>query len=230
MKILLFMLLTTATARLTAYPQTTGPVADRFRVLIATPPTGWNYVNNYSTINNSRMKKTIFMSTLVAITMSANAQPANNDEEAIRTIVTTMQNGWNEKNGKIFASSFANPHNYIVVNGMYLSSITPEMNANSHQGIFNSIYKTTDLALKPDKITFVRPDLALVYVLGATYEQGTAIPENPGVVISMMAEKKGNDWKIISFHNCDIEVSFDPANAAPTPLSPKTMFASWYKK
>ena len=56
------------------------------------------------------------------------------------------------------------------------------------------------------------------------------LPENPGAVISMVVEKKDNDWKIISFHNCDIEISFDPAAAGQAPIPPKVMYASWYKK
>lgn len=177
------------------------------------------------------MKKTIILCALTAFVMnSAIAQqgkPA--DEQAIRNIVTSMQTGWNAKDGKTFASGFAKQHNYIVVNGMYLANITPEINAANHQGIFNSIYKTTDLQLKIDKISFVNPDLALVYALAATYPNGKAIPENPTAIISMVAEKKNNEWKLISFHNCPIQVSFDPNDAGRTPFPPKQMYASWYK-
>lgn len=178
------------------------------------------------------MKKTIMLSVITAFIMNAViAQPDKAaDEQAIRNIVTSMQTGWNAKDGKTFASGFAKVHDYIVVNGMYLSAISQEMNAANHQGIFNSIYKTTDLQLKTDKISFVNPNLALVYVMGATYQQGAALPENPAVMISMVIEKKNNEWKIISFHNGPIQVSFNPADEKRTPIPPKQMYASWYKK
>jgi uncharacterized protein (TIGR02246 family) len=188
-----------------------------------------NHVNYSSITNKTIMKRTILMATIISAAIAVNGQTNTKDEQALRDIVSTLQKGWNAKDGKIFASGFAKVHDYIVINGMYLSAITPEINANAHQGIFNSIYKTTDLLLKIDKITFVRPDLALVYVLGATYQQGTA-PENPSGIISMLVEKKNDDWKIISFHNCDIELSFDPAAAAQSQIPPKVMYASWYKK
>lgn len=177
------------------------------------------------------MKKTIILSVITALIMNAAIaqQDKAADEQAIRNIVTSMQTGWNSKDGKTFASGFAKVHNYIVINGMYLSNITPEINAANHQGIFNSVYKTTDLQLKIDKISFVNPDLAMVYILGATYQQGAALPENPGAMISMVAEKKNNEWKIISFHNCPIQVSFKPGDEARTPVPPKQMYASWYK-
>lgn len=231
MKKALLIILTATAARFPAYAQTTGPVAESFRSFFDMNESNWNKTINYSTtINQTIMKKTIFMATLISAAISATAQTNNADEQALRNIVSTMQKGWNAKDGKTFASGFAKVHDYIVINGMYLSAITPEMNANAHQGIFNSIYKTTDLELRVDKITFVRPDLALMYAIGATYQHGTAVPEDPMGIISMLVEKKDGEWKIISFHNCDIEVSFDPADAAKSPVPPKVMYASWYKK
>lgn len=210
--------------------QYTGITAERFRSMVNADHPEWNKNVNYSTINKSNMKSTIFMTTIISAALNLNAQTVNNDEQAIRSIVSTMQKGWNDRDGKMFAAGFANVHNYIVVNGMYLSSISPEVNANAHQGIFNSIYKTTDLELRIDKVSFVNPGLAIVYVLGATYEQGSSIPENPGAIISMVFEKKNDEWKIISFHNCPIQVSFKPGDEARLPMPPKVMYAGWYKK
>jgi uncharacterized protein (TIGR02246 family) len=230
MKKTLLIVLAAAAIRVPVFAQGPGPVAERYHSFVDTKQIGWDTKTNYSTINKTIMKKTIFMATLISAAMTVNAQTNSKDEQAIRDIVTSMQKGWNAKDGKTFASGFAAVHNYIVINGMYLSAINPEINANSHQGIFNSIYKTTDLELKIDKITFVSPGLALVYVLGATYQKGAALPENPGAMISMVVEKKNDDWKIISFHNCPIQVSFKPGDEAQNPVPPKVMYASWYKQ
>jgi uncharacterized protein (TIGR02246 family) len=229
MKKTLLIVLVSAAIRIPVYAQNTAHVAERFRSLITTKQSGWNETINYSSINKTNMKKSILMATLITAAMTVNAQTANTDELAIRKIVSTMQKGWNEKSGTTFASGFAKVHDYIVINGMYLNAITPEINANSHQGIFNSIYKTTDLELKVDKITFVNPDLALVYVLGVTYKHGAAVPENPGAMMSMVVEKKNDDWKIISFHNSPIQVSFKPGDEGQTPVPPKVMYGNWYK-
>ena len=72
------------------------------------------------------MKKTFIMATLITAALVGNAQTPNKDEEALRNIVSTMQKGWNTKDGKIFSSGFASKHDYIVINGLYLSAITPE--------------------------------------------------------------------------------------------------------
>lgn len=210
--------------------QYTGITAERFRVMANADHPEWNSKINYSTINKSNMKSTIFMATVISAALTVNAQTVSNDEQAIRNIVTTMQKGWNTKDGKMFASGFAPVHNYVVVNGMYLSSITQEGTARGHQNIFNTVYKTTSLELKIDKVSFINPELAMTYVLGATYDQAASIPENPGVIISMLFEKKNDEWKIISFHNCPIQVSFNPGDEARLPVPPKIMYAAWYKK
>ncbi|MEO6720388.1 MAG: SgcJ/EcaC family oxidoreductase [Ferruginibacter sp.] len=215
---IMFITIITLFINVSLWAQDEGQLAERMRLLMISMP--------FSPQAASQVAERIQ-------TFTANIHPApteNKDEQAIHNIIATLQKGWNEKSGETFASSFYKKHDYIVINGLYLSGISVEINARSHQGIFNSIYKTTDLELRLDKINFVRPDLALVHVLGATYQHGTPVPENPMAIISMLVEKKEGEWKIISFHNCNIEVSFDPAapNQGPIPL--KVMYASWYKK
>lgn len=159
----------------------------------------------------------------------AQGSPAR-DEQQLRDMIMTMQTGWNTRSGQTFASVFDSVHDYIVINGIYLSGITPEANAQAHQQIFNTIYKTTDLTLKVDKTRFIRPDLALLHLLGATYEQGKSVPTHPTAIITMLAEKKNGTWKVISFHNCDIDVSNESGAPNKSPIPFQVMYASWYKK
>ena len=44
-----------------------------------------------------------------------------------------MQDGQNTKNGELFASAFAQEHDYIAINGMFLPNQTREDNARIHQ-------------------------------------------------------------------------------------------------
>jgi uncharacterized protein (TIGR02246 family) len=165
-------------------------------------------------------------------TTPTNAQTQRNqasDQQPFRDMITTMQTGWNTKNAQLFSSVFDKIHDYVVVNGIYLSGITPEANARSHQQIFNTIYRNTDLTLKIDKVRFVRPDLALVHLLGATYEHGKPVPADPMAVITLLVENKLDSWKIISFHNCNIEVSNEPDAPNKSPIPFQVMYASWYK-
>ena len=169
-----------------------------------------------------------FLAICFALSIPAiQAQDRMEDDKAIRGIIATMEAGWNAKSGKQFATHFAPNHDYIVWSGIYLPNINTETTAMAHQGIFNSVYKTTDLELRLDKIRYVKEDIAIAHVLGATYDRGTPIPELPKVIITLVVEKKDSQWQIISFHNCDIEPPFpnsDPNAAGPPP---HIMFASW---
>lgn len=161
------------------------------------------------------------------IVSPVNAQDHKQDDKAIHHIVATMESGWNTKSGAQFATHFAPNHDYIVWSGVYLPNISTEVNAMAHQGIFNAIYKNIDLELRIDKIRYVRDDIAIAHVLGATYDHGAIIPALPAIIITMVLEKKNNAWEIVSFHNCDIETGFSPADPNSTLPPPQVMFASW---
>jgi uncharacterized protein (TIGR02246 family) len=158
---------------------------------------------------------------------AASAQTKPTDEQAVRNIVSTMETGWNDKNGDKFSSVFADVHDYIVVNGFYFPGFTKQGNAAAHQGLFNGVYKTVDIKLNVDKISFVRNDLAMIHILGASYQKGTAVPADPMIIMTVLAEKKNDNWKIISFHNHDL-TSFEEKERSPVPMN--VMYASWYKK
>ncbi len=164
--------------------------------------------------------------TMLTSSVLGQAQTNSEDEKALQKIPVTIEAGWNNKSGETFASVFAETHDYIVVNGFYFPNFTRKQNAFVHQGLFDGIYKNNTLQLKIDKISFLRPDLAMITVLGASYAQGTSKPTDPTAIMTILAEKKNADWKIISFHNHSLAESF----AIPTPPVPhKVMYASWYK-
>ena len=178
------------------------------------------------------MKKTILIM-LTAISTSATAMAqtaATTDEQAIQKIISSMESNWVQKNGAGFATVFADQHDFIVWNGYYFPNQSRENNARAHQGLFDGPYRTYDIKLKIDKIRFIRPDLALVHVLGAGYQKGTPVPENPGVLMSLIMEKKEGNWKIISFHNLNLEAFENKEMEKNSPMPLKVMYANWYKK
>ncbi len=167
---------------------------------------------------------------LTAISTTAALSQTGNDEQAIQKVVATMESGWAQKKGDVFASVFADVHDYIVWNGYYFPNMTHDLNVRQHQALFDGPYKNYDIKLKIDKIKFLRPDLALVHVLGGGADKGQPAPENPGILISMIMEKKDGVWKIISFHNLDLEAFQDKATADRAPIPLNVMYATWYKK
>lgn len=160
-------------------------------------------------------------------TMTFNAQSIT-DEQAISNLIDIMQQGWNSGNGATFASAFAEDHDFIVWNGYYMKHNTISDNARGHQQIFDTFYKDTQLFYTIDKIKFIRKDLALIHVFGAVAPKGNTRPKDPQVLFSAIAEKKDSEWKLISFHNLDLEVFQNEQLMKGAPAAPSVMYANWY--
>jgi uncharacterized protein (TIGR02246 family) len=97
------------------------------------------------------------------------------DEAAIREVVKTMQNGQNTRNGKLFASGFANDHDYIVINGMFRPNLTQEDNARSHQALYDGARSSlggnlgeVEVPFNVAKIRFLAPEIAVVHIQSRT--------------------------------------------------------------
>ncbi|MAP54307.1 SgcJ/EcaC family oxidoreductase [Altibacter sp.] len=173
------------------------------------------------------MKSPVFLSIFILFTTTTVAQ-SKTDEQAIKHTIQLIQNGWNNANGETFASAFWDSHDFVVWNGYYFKEQSLEANSMGHQRIFDTMYKETQLFYTIDKIKFLTTDFALVHVFGAVTSKDEQRPEHPQVLISMLLEKKQNDWKIISFHNLDLEVfqNEEMLKRAPVPVS--IMYANWY--
>jgi hypothetical protein len=66
--------------------------------------------------------------------------------------------------------------------------------------------------------------------LGVSYEKGKEVPKDPGVLMSLLLEKKDSKWQILSFHNLDLEAFQDKETGDRSLMPLNIMYASWYKK
>lgn len=172
------------------------------------------------------MNKIILMALAALATTLCFAQTNSKDEMAVRSLITTLETGWNNKSGAVFSSAFADVHDYIGVDGMYFSNFTKKQNEVAHQGLFDGVFKNRIIKLKVDKVTFFRKNLAQVIAIGANYEKGSNPPEDPGIIMTVKAEKKNKVWKIISFHNHAFNAEVIKQRGVPL----NVIYASWYKQ
>ena len=183
------------------------------------------------------MKSIIFFSAFTLAIIFSNALVAQAelslDETAIHNVIQGMEDAWAAKNGEVFASYFADDHDFIVWFGLYFPNSNRAENAGNHQGIFNTIYKNWDVELRVDKMRFIRPDLVLVHALGTGHDKGLEVPAVPSVIQSILLEKIEAGWQIISFHNLDIEYEKVLRNPEPTEEEKlayaKEHYAGWFK-
>ncbi len=147
-----------------------------------------------------------------------------NDPDAIRSIIATMQKGWNARDGQLFASVFDGEHDYIVLNGLYFPGMSRQANARAHQDLFNGIYKDENVEMRTDRIRSLRKDLVQVTVFSSRYLVNAPLPEHPQSIMTILMEKKNHEWKIISFHNHALDSSVQHG-----PLPMNLMYAGWYQ-
>lgn len=173
------------------------------------------------------MKKIYITSLMIFITVTAYSQ-LESDEIKIRDIVSDLAQAWTESDGQRFASHFADDHDFFVWNGLYSPDLSVEQNAAGHQAIFDSQYKNTHHYAVVDKVRFVTNDVAVVIAMSAIVPKGQVAPEHPQVLWSATMLKKKNKWKIVSFHNADIEILDNAVSRANSPIPVEVMYRNWY--
>jgi uncharacterized protein (TIGR02246 family) len=160
---------------------------------------------------SNHTRKSRFLFILIAVlacafnnSIRASVMPETNaaDEASIRENVSQMEFGWNTKSGALFAKPFAVDADYVVVNGMHLRG--REAIDQGHQRIFDTFYKNSTLSLSIKQIRFLRPDVAVVHVVGHNRTRlGEETREAKGILTLVMTKEKG-DWKIVAFQNTPI--------------------------
>ena len=149
---------------------------------------------------------TMLILVLIFAVFNAKAQKKDDksaDETAIRVNVEQLVKGWNSKSGEEFAKPFAEDADYVVINGMQIKGRTAI--AKGHQGIFETMYKYTNLALSVQQIRYLKPDVAVVHVFGtATTSQGDSSRATNARMTIVMSKNAGK-WEIIAFQNTEVE-------------------------
>ena len=110
--------------------------------------------------------------------------------------------GWNMKSGAEFAKPFAEDADYVVINGMQIKgriAITK-----GHQGIFDTIYKSTTISLSADTIRFLRPDVAVVHVSGSLKTPDGESQRTTNAKMTLVMTKTNDKWEIVAFQNTEV--------------------------
>jgi uncharacterized protein (TIGR02246 family) len=137
--------------------------------------------------------------------LSALGQTTNKrskDETGIRQNVKYLLDGWNTKNGVLFAKAFAVDADYVVINGMQIKG--RQQIADGHQQIFDTIYKESTLSLTVKQVRFLRSDVAVVHVAGTnTFKQASETKVLNAIITLVMTKDKG-EWTIAAFQNTQV--------------------------
>jgi len=134
------------------------------------------------------------------------------DEAAIRQPVQNMQDGQNRKDGELFASAFAQEHDYIAINGMFLPNQRRKDNARIHQRLYDEStssvagnYGEVEIRLSVSKIRpLTAQGVAVVHILSEFHLEGQHEKKTKNVITAVMQKREGQ-WEILAFHNAPVQ-------------------------
>ncbi|MFZ1685368.1 MAG: SgcJ/EcaC family oxidoreductase [Candidatus Zixiibacteriota bacterium] len=122
-----------------------------------------------------------------------------NDVQLLTKIVKQLEEAWNAADAQAFAAPFADDADFVHILGAHYNG--REAIQHGHQQIWDTIYKGSRTVYEIEGMRMIRPDVAIVFVLGTvTMESGgdsKVIQARP----TMILEKSGDRWQIVTFQN-----------------------------
>lgn len=134
------------------------------------------------------------------------------DEAAIRQLVQNMQDGQNRKDGELFASAFAQEHDYIAINGMFLPNQRRKDSARIHQRLYDEStssvagnYGEVEVRLSVSKIRpLTSQGVAVVHIQSEFRLESQPEKQTKNIMTAVMQEREG-EWEIVAFHNAPVQ-------------------------
>ena len=117
-------------------------------------------------------------------------------------MVYQLESSWNAGDGDAFAGLFADDADVIHILGGYYSG--QETIRAGHRMIFGTIYKGSTIHYSVEKIKFLRPDIAIVF-LRQHLEMGEGAPvDELDARPTIVAESVAGKWRIAAMQNTRI--------------------------
>ncbi len=146
---------------------------------------------------------------VLSLPLGLAAQGSSEDEAQIRAIVQSEGDAWNRGDAEAFAAHYAENGSFTNVIGEQLYGRAAFIA--QHARIFSTIYKGSHNTFSISKITFLRPDVALVEIDGALAGANRLPPGmkagDDGLLhvklLEVMSKEKGG-WLIQLFHNVGV--------------------------
>jgi uncharacterized protein (TIGR02246 family) len=124
------------------------------------------------------------------------------EERALHTLVYQLESAWNAGDDDAFAGLFAEDADLIHILGGYYSGRSAIRAG--HRMIFGTIYKGSSVHYSVEKIKFLRPEIALVFLRQhLEFAEGTAVEELDARP-TILAEKIDDKWRIVALQNTRI--------------------------
>ena len=125
-----------------------------------------------------------------------------NEERELHKLVYQLESSWNAGDGDAFAGLFADDADVIHILGGYYTG--RDAIRAGHRMIFGTIYKGSTVRYGVERIRFLRPDVALVFLRQHLqfFEDGQ--PRELEARPTIVAERTDGKWRIAALQNTRI--------------------------
>ena len=122
------------------------------------------------------------------------------DETLLHELVAKLEAAWNASDSMTWAAQFAEDADFIHVLGAHYRGRTDV--ERGHRVIFDTIYKGSRNNLQVERIRFVRPDVAIVFIHGNLLWYLNGAEQRIEARPTLVAEKSSDGrWQIVAFQN-----------------------------
>ncbi len=132
------------------------------------------------------------------------------EERPLYEIVEKLENAWNTADSVAWTAQFAEDADFIHILGGHFNGHTAI--ERGHRAIFDTIYKGSRSKFTVQKVRFVLPDVAVVFVFAELmfYMDGQEkhIQARPTLIA---AKNHDGSWKIVAFQNTLVTPEGGPA-------------------
>jgi uncharacterized protein (TIGR02246 family) len=127
------------------------------------------------------------------------ASATESDDQALRKLVAALEKAWNAGDSLEWTAQFAPDADFIhILGGHFCGESSIER---GHRAIFDTIYKGSTNRYTVQKIRFLAPQIALVFVLAELKLTQPGLPQVIQARPTLIAQKLGSSWKIMAFQN-----------------------------
>ncbi|HLI64002.1 MAG TPA: SgcJ/EcaC family oxidoreductase [Terriglobales bacterium] len=131
-----------------------------------------------------------------------------NEERALHAMVYQLEAAWNSADAAAFAALFAEDADFIHILGGYYSG--RDAIEAGHRMIFGTIYKGSTVRYSVEKIRFLRPDVAMVFLRQYLQFAEAGVARELDARPTIIAEKVAGPWRIALMHNTRISAAGTP--------------------
>jgi uncharacterized protein (TIGR02246 family) len=125
-----------------------------------------------------------------------------NEERALHGMVYHLEAAWNAADGAAFAELFAGDADFIhILGGYYTGRAAIEA---GHRMIFGTIYKGSTVRYSVEKIRFLRPDVAIIFLRQHLQFSEDGVAGELDARPTIIAENADGTWRIAALQNTRI--------------------------